>query len=178
MIKIIAGAPGPGGCYSGTGAGDGGPATSAQLCSPGAIKLDPAGNLYVLEYQRIRKISPAGIISTVAGGNNVQGFSGDGGSANAAQFFILFGTGSMAVDAAGNVYIGDVFNNRVRKVSPSTATRSFSLGTSAVDYRATASVSGPMAVGYGTIQPEGGEFLKSRGNRCLIESATVLLPPV
>ena len=66
--------------------GDGGPAFSAQLASPSDLVLDPAGNLFIAETNshRIRRVSPVGIISTVAGGGT-PGFSGDGGPATAAQ---------------------------------------------------------------------------------------------
>ncbi len=97
--------------------GDGGPATSAQLNAPVAIAVDGAGNLFVADRgnNRIRKISPSGIITTVAG-NGTLGFSGDGGPATSAQFGYLQG---LAVDGAGNLFIADSGNNRVRKVSPS-----------------------------------------------------------
>src|SRR5438552_1177470 len=60
--------------------GDGGPATSAQLLGPQAVALDGAGNLFIADAERIRKVSPDGIITTVAG-NGSQGSSGDGGPA-------------------------------------------------------------------------------------------------
>jgi hypothetical protein len=65
-------------------AGDGGPATSAQLNLLPGIVLDPAGNLYIADYGRIRRVSPSGIIITVSG-NGTPGFSGDGGPATDAQ---------------------------------------------------------------------------------------------
>jgi hypothetical protein len=148
-ITTVAGS-GPCG-YGGN--GDGGPATSTQLAAPSAIKLDAAGNIYIADYPRVRKISTAGIISTVAGGINVPGFSGDGGAATSAQLKDFF---DIAVDAAGNLYISDNGNHRIRKVSPSTATQSFNLAASAADYRAAISVPGPVAVGYGTVQPRVG----------------------
>ena len=80
VISTIAGS---GLCRYGPDNSDGGPATSADLC-PGSIKVDAARNIYVAERgsaNRIRKISAAGIINTVAGGNSVWGFSGDGGVA-------------------------------------------------------------------------------------------------
>jgi uncharacterized protein (TIGR03437 family) len=97
--------------------GDGGPATSASLYGPSAVALDASGNLYIADWvnNRIRKVSPSGIISTVAG-NGVAGFSGDGGPATSAS---LNRPAGIAVDAAGNLYIADSWNNRIRKVSPS-----------------------------------------------------------
>jgi sugar lactone lactonase YvrE len=95
--------------------GDGGPATDAKLNSPNAIAIDAAGNLYVSDFfnQRIRKVDArTSIISTVAGiGDN--GYSGDGGPATAAK---LNYPGGVAVDDAGNIYIADGDNARIRKV--------------------------------------------------------------
>ncbi len=95
--------------------GDGGPATSAQLGQPEGMAVDSAGNLYFADSSnnRIRKVTPAGVISTVAG-NGAAGFSGDGGLALTAQ---LNGPTGVAVDSAGNLYIADSDNNRIRKVS-------------------------------------------------------------
>jgi trimeric autotransporter adhesin len=102
---------------AGTGAkgssGDGGPAVNAQLASPGAIAVDGVGNLFIADGNSIRKVSPGGIISTVAG-NGTAGFSGDGGPAITAQ---LDAPSGLAVDATGNLYIADYENSRVRKVS-------------------------------------------------------------
>jgi uncharacterized protein (TIGR03437 family) len=92
--------------------GDGGPAADAQLNAYG-VAVDTAGNLFVAGGSRIRKISAAGIITTIAG-NGVAGTSGDGGPAVNAQ---VNGPGDVAVDRAGNVYLPD--NQRIRKISPS-----------------------------------------------------------
>ncbi|MGD0365487.1 MAG: IPT/TIG domain-containing protein [Bryobacteraceae bacterium] len=94
--------------------GDGGAATAAQLNKPQGIAVDSSGNIYVADTQnaRIRKIS-GGAINTVAG-NGMPGYGGDGGSASAAQLYVPIG---LALDSAGNLYIADFTNNRVRKVS-------------------------------------------------------------
>ncbi len=98
--------------------GDNGSATSAQLSSFGALPMgvavDPAGNLYIADTgnHRIRKVS-SGVITTVAG-SGTAGFSGDNGPATSAQLNHPVG---VAVDSAGNLYISDYGNNRVRKVS-------------------------------------------------------------
>ncbi len=95
--------------------GDGGPATSAQLGVPNGIVADTSGNLYVSDpaSNTVRRISASGIISTYAG-NGSAGFSGDGGMATLAQ---LDGPNGLALDAAGNLYIADKNNNRIRVVS-------------------------------------------------------------
>jgi hypothetical protein len=92
--------------------GVGVPATSSQI-SPGALAFDTVGNLYFTSSGRIRKMTPAGIISNVAG-NGTKGFSGDGGLATLAQ---LDNPASVAVDSVGNLYIADSYNNRIRKVT-------------------------------------------------------------
>jgi sugar lactone lactonase YvrE len=97
--------------------GDGGPATGASLYSPSGVALDAAGNIYIADSRnhRIRKVDTSGIITTVAG-NGTFGFSGDGGPATSATLSDPYG---VAVDAAGNLYIVDQLNNRIRKVDTS-----------------------------------------------------------
>ncbi len=105
--------------YAGTGlaawSGDGGPATAADIAAPGQMAFDAAGNLYFSETGSnvVRKITTGGIISTVAG-NGTAGFAGDGAAATAAQLNQPYG---LAIDGAGNMYIGDG-NRRIRKVTP------------------------------------------------------------
>lgn len=97
-------------------AGDGGPATAAELDSPMGLAVDAAGDVFFADShnQRVRKIAAGtGVISTVAG-TGVAGFGGDGGAATAAR---LNGPSGLAVDAAGNLYVADARNHRVRKVA-------------------------------------------------------------
>jgi hypothetical protein len=97
--------------------GDGGPAVLAGMGNLARLATDAGGNLYIGEFAtfRVRKVTPDGIITTIAG-NGTSGFSGDGAAGNRAQLNAPVG---LAVDAAGNVYISDYFNNRVRKVAVS-----------------------------------------------------------
>ncbi len=96
--------------------GDGGPALAAQIGSIQGVAVDANGNLYLSDtgHNCVRKVNPGGIITTIAG-TGTAGFSGDGGPAGAAQLNLPYG---LAVDAAGNLYIADLGNNRVRRVSP------------------------------------------------------------
>ncbi len=111
IITTIAGT-GTGG-YS----GDGGPATAADLNSPQQVATDTSGNVYIADgiNNRIRKISPAGIITTVAG-TGTGAFSGDGGQATDAE---LSGAPGVTADNQGNIYICDYDNKRIRKVAAS-----------------------------------------------------------
>jgi hypothetical protein len=97
-------------------AGDGGQATQAQLKSPVRLTFDAAGNLYIADSgnNKIRKVTPAGIISTVAG-TGVGGFSGDGGQATAAKLKVPY---DMTIAPDGTMYIADKSNYRIRKVTP------------------------------------------------------------
>ena len=97
--------------------GDGGSATTAALNHPWGLAIDSTGAIYIsdTDNRRIRRVSPGGIISTIAG-DGVSGGSGDGGSALNASLSDVAG---VAIDAAGNVYFGDASNRRVRKVTPS-----------------------------------------------------------
>lgn len=90
------------------------PATSAQLNYPSGIAFDAQGNLYIADSYnfRVRRITN-GVITTIAG-NGTQGYSGDNGLATSAQLNYASG---IAIDAQGNLYIGDYGNQRVRKVS-------------------------------------------------------------
>ena len=108
VIRTVAGDGKPGH------AGDGGPATDAELFNPWCPILDSSGNLYIADAanSRVRKVDTNGMISTVAG-TGVGGFSGDGGPAAAAQLSEPVG---LAFDAAGNLYIADFDNFRIRKV--------------------------------------------------------------
>jgi len=95
--------------------GDDGPATEAQLYQPWDVAVDGEGNLFIADYvnRRIRKIAANGIITTVAG-IATQGFSGDDGLATSAQFYLPT---NVAVDPAGNLFIADSSNSRIREVT-------------------------------------------------------------
>lgn len=131
--------------------GDGGPATKAALDWPVFVAQDKGGNLYITELygQRIRKITPAGVISTYAG-TGIAGFSGDGGPANVAK--LSFPTG-LAFDPAGNLIVAEQGNNRIRKID-TTGIISTIAGTGAIGYSGdggpalSATFNAPYAVAY------------------------------
>ena len=97
--------------------GDGGPAREASLQEPTAITFDGAGNLYIADRDNhaIRRVDLAAIITTVAGSGD-RGFAGDDERATEAE---LSRPQGVAVDGAGNIYISDSDNNRIRKVDTS-----------------------------------------------------------
>jgi uncharacterized protein (TIGR03437 family) len=96
--------------------GDGGAAVAAQLSQPEGLALDGAGNLYIADpdSHRVRRVTPGGIITTVAGIGHA-GFRGDAGPAAQARLNAPYG---VAADAQGNIYIADTYNHRIRRVTP------------------------------------------------------------
>jgi gliding motility-associated-like protein len=106
-------------CGNGTAgfSGDGGQATSASINKISGITIDAGGNFYIADNynNRVRKITPSGIISTYAG-NGIGGSTGDGGSATSAS---LNHPSRLTLDAAGNLYISDDLNYKIRMVTTS-----------------------------------------------------------
>ena len=108
IVQTIAGIGEPGSSP------DGVPATQANLHTPGDVYVDHDDTLYIADSgnHRIRKVSPDGIITTIAG-TGARGFSGDGGVATLAD---LDNPEGIVVDTEGNLYISDTGNHRIRKV--------------------------------------------------------------
>ena len=140
--------------------GDGTSATSAQLNEPNGVAVDGAGNVYIADTNdnKIRKLTPAGAISTIAGdGNTCASPStttcGNGPTATSAQLSEPTG---VALDGAGNIYIADANDHKIRKLTPSGA-----ISTIAGDGNTCASPStttcgdGPTATSAQLNQPEG-----------------------
>ena len=114
-------------------AGDGtagyldGQGTAAQFNQPAGVAVDSGGNVYVADRgnKRIRKITPAGVVTTLAGDGTAGYLDGQG---SAAQFNQPFG---VAVDSSGNVYVADTLNNRIRKITSTGAVSTFAGSSSA-----------------------------------------------
>ena len=145
--------------------GDGGPATSAELHGPGVVAVDSAGNQFVAELNnnRIRKVAAAtGTITTVAG-NGMAAYSGDGGPATSAELNYPSG---VDVDSAGNLYIADTSNNRIRKVDVNTGTITTVAGNGSQGYAG----DGGAATSAELNQP-GGVRVDSAGNLFIADTA-------
>lgn len=114
-------------------AGDGGPATNANMEQPQGLCLDKNSNIYIADRgnQRIRKVDAAtGIITTFAG-NGSTGYTGDGGAATNAQLSMPT---SICADTSGNIYIADNGNNVVRKIDATTGIITTFAGTGLADF--------------------------------------------
>jgi trimeric autotransporter adhesin len=113
--------------------GDGGPATSARLSYPQGVAVDSFGNIYIADKNNncIRMVTKStGVINTVAGGGDFYRI-GDGGQATSAYIEFPYG---VAVDASGNIYISQPYNNRIRMVTKSTGVITTVAGTGKTGY--------------------------------------------
>jgi sugar lactone lactonase YvrE len=185
VITTVAGDPTTAGNSDPTYGGDGGPATKAglALCCSGvaasydSIGVDASGNLFIGDsgHHVIRKVTTDGIIHTVAGNNTLgPGFSGDGGAATSAQLNEPMG---VTVDPAGDLYIADFFNNRIRKVDTAgviTTVAGNGIGTFAGDGgpATLASLSGPQKV---ELDGQGNLYIGDTKNN-LVRKVTVAGP--
>jgi sugar lactone lactonase YvrE len=118
IISTVSGSGTPG--FS----GDGGPASAATLNSPSSVAVDVAGNIYVADTgnNRVRKINAATAVITTVAGNGTETFSGDGGAADNAG---MYGPYGLVIDGAGDLFIADVFHNRIRMISSTNAQLSY-----------------------------------------------------
>jgi sugar lactone lactonase YvrE len=112
--------------------GDTGAAAAAMLNAPGGTAVDAAGNIYIVDSgnDTVRKVTPSGMITLVAGQAGTASFSGDNGAATAAT---LSAPSAVALDSAGNLYIADTGNNRIRIVNAAGTISTFA-GTGTTGY--------------------------------------------
>ena len=160
IITTIAGAGSPGSI------GDGIPAINATLFTPVGVAIDSSGNLYIADSDsRVRKITAAtGIISTAAG-TGTRGYSGDNTAATAAM--LDFPT-DVALDQAGNLYIADQTNRRIRKVTAATGIISTVAGVGTTSFNGdniaatSAILNNPLSV---AVDSSGNVFFADTGNQ-------------
>lgn len=106
VVTTLAGSPGESGNNDGTG-------TAARFSSPRGVAVDGSGNVYVADSENntIRKVSPAGVVTTLAGSGD---YGAEDGAGTAASFAYPVG---VAVDGSGNVFVADVWNSKIRKIT-------------------------------------------------------------
>ncbi|MES2479230.1 MAG: T9SS type A sorting domain-containing protein [Bacteroidota bacterium] len=149
--------------------GDGGAATSAALSGPQDVALDTFGNIYIADaaVHRIRKITAAtGVITTLAGTGS-SGYSGDGGAASAATFYSPIG---LAVDYSGNVYVADVGNHCIRKITAATGVITTVAGSGVAGYSGDggAATSARLYAPYDvTVDASGNLYIADVSNNCI-----------
>ena len=158
--------------FAGTGekgfSGDGGTATKAKMDNPFGVTRGPDGALWYCEYtgQKVRKITPDGVIHTIAGTGEM-GYTGDGGPALKATFNLPH---EIRFDAAGDLYIVDMKNNAVRKVNMKTGLISTFAGTGVAGYSgdggaaSQAQLKQPHSIQFG---PEGDLYICDIGNNTI-----------
>src|SRR5262249_50764564 len=112
-------------------AGDGGPADLARLSYPTSAAADQVGNVYICDQSnhRIRRVSPNGIITTVAG-TGVGGYSGEGPALSVKLYYPR----SISIDSAGNVLIAEPYNQRIRYLNVATGVLSTVAGNGTGGY--------------------------------------------
>ena len=172
VMKVAAGGSGLT-TIAGTGiagfSGDGGPATAAQLNGPSGVTIDQKGNIFIADSKnhRVRMVTPAGTITTIAG-TGTCGTLGDGGSAAMAQLCVPAET---LFDSSGNLLIADFGNRLVRKLTPDgtlTTIAGSGKNDSGFFYPGTSGNGGPAI--HATFYLTGGTVFDSPGNLYVSES--------
>jgi sugar lactone lactonase YvrE len=147
--------------------GDGGKATSAELYYPSGVFVDSKNNVYIADtYNQVIREVTSGTINTIAGIGQRQGYSGDGGPANAAQLNYPYG---VTVDGSGNVYIADTSNCRIREITALTGVINTVAGTGSCNFTGDGpatqeAVNSPDGV---RVDANGNLFIADTNNQCL-----------
>ena len=162
IISTVAGVPNLGG-YS----GDAGAATDARLNQPSDVKIDAAGNLYIADNSNnvIRKVDASGTINTCIG-SGTPGFSGDGGQATMAN---LYRPSGIALGNAGEIFVSDWKNQRIREVYPSGVIYTLG-GTGAVGYTGDGGIAHYATMNYpysGSVDTGGNFYFADYGNNAI-----------
>jgi sugar lactone lactonase YvrE len=147
--------------------GNGGTATSASMYKPHGVAVDGAGNVYIAEpgNQVVRRVSPSGIITVIAG-NHTTGYSGDGGYATAAQLYL---PADVCLDRYGNIYVSEIGNHCVRKITTTGFITTFA-GNGTVGNGGdggladTATLNGPFGIAFDT---SGNLFIADAYSNCI-----------
>jgi len=166
--------------------GDGGSALNAGLFGAYSFAIDANGNIFIATYadNRVRRVDASTKIITTIAGTGIAGFSGDGGLAPAAQLnFNPYGLPGIAVDKAGNVFIGDYSNNRIRRIDAVTRVITTIAGTGVSGYAGdnglatSAKLSGPSGM---VFDPSGNLFFCDNNNSVVrrIDAATKIITTV
>lgn len=164
-------------------AGDNAGGSTAELNGPQGVVVDSTGNFYIADTNNnvIRKVTPSGQVSTVAGDNAFgPGFSGDNASPTTAQ---LNAPSAVALDSAGNLYIADTANNRIRKVNFATNIISTVAGTGGTTFSGDglpatdASISAPRGI---VFDAAGNLYIADSGNHAIrmVSAATKLISTI
>jgi len=150
--------------------GDGLPATQAQLKLPAGLSFDAAGNLYIADAYdyRVRKVAPDGTITTAVG-NGLSGFAGDSGPATAAR---LNGAWGVAADAAGNLFIADTLNQRIRRVIAGAITTVAGNGVHGYSGDGAAATLAQLGAPYGVALDAAGDLLIADTDNSVVRKVT------
>jgi sugar lactone lactonase YvrE len=153
--------------------GDSGTATSALLVAPWDVLQDSSGNVFIADYleSRVRKVSPSGAITTVAG-NGTWGYNGDNIPATSASLSLPAG---IALDSGGNLFIADLWNSRIRRVDATSGEITTVAGNGSVGYSGDNGPANQAALNFPydvAVDASGNLYIADTVNECIREVNT------